>query len=584
MATAIMIGNQGKHMTPEEKMKKKLMESMLFWYDIKRQGCTNASMSQNPVLNDFSGNGRNGACRNFAWAGMSGIGGFVQNWNISRSNLEYSLSSDYSTLTISKIRGNNRDITGIYELGTSFIQKGEEIKFNKIKLRFTGVPAPIKIASTELRVDITISQDGVYEIPEASLVAPVTASIGYNIQFVDIPEEQSVNFIIEKLPNYPDAIVSDGIDDFVIVRNIPELTDYTLIAKRTLMVQSSSVRESMLCSNRYSGSAQDGAFVFESSKSYPSMVSSLSYGNLKQIAGDNIPELISWQTRLSYNDLVSFTPKEETKVSTAVTIFSNQFIGTQVLPFEYCKVALYSIILFDRTLSQEEIDYVKNNFMNDFPGGGYKLDYVGVVGNQGFSTDYAPHTSNTTVKIDLQFDYYSYNHSYTAIVANYASEELVCTDTNGVFGCNFGSAIGQRTILFTWLNNGYPCGESPKQLLIETGINNRGIITIGKLDTGGKGCDFQGYTMVKSDTRSVRAEGNLNILKYGSNYFTVYYTKIYGIQILEDGVLLMNFVPFMSSEGRVGFYETINNKAYFSEGEDFKSPSEYRQILKEVQL
>lgn len=217
-------------------------------------------------------------------------------------------------------------------------------------------------------------------------------------------------------------------------------------------------------------------------------------------------------------------------------------------------------------------------------GGGYKLDYVGVVGNQGFSTDYVPHTSNTTVKIDLQFDYYSNNHSCTQIVTNYASEELVCTDTNGVFSCNFGALIVQSTILYIWLNNGYYCGESTKQLFTKTGINNRGIITIGKLDTGGKGCDFQGYTIVKSDTRSVRTTENLNILKYRDKYFTVYYTKIYGIQILEDGMLLMNFVPFMSPEGRVGFYETINNKAYFSEGEDFKSPSEYRQILKEVQL
>lgn len=35
------------------------MDSCVCWYDIKKQGCTNDSMSSNPVLKDFSGKNHN---------------------------------------------------------------------------------------------------------------------------------------------------------------------------------------------------------------------------------------------------------------------------------------------------------------------------------------------------------------------------------------------------------------------------------------------------------------------------------------------------------------------------------------------
>ena len=54
---------------------KAIKDAMVLWYDIKRQGATNESMAENPVLRDLSGNGYDATCYNFAWSKMSGIGG-----------------------------------------------------------------------------------------------------------------------------------------------------------------------------------------------------------------------------------------------------------------------------------------------------------------------------------------------------------------------------------------------------------------------------------------------------------------------------------------------------------------------------
>lgn len=50
-----------------------LKDNIVLWYDIKRQGATNESMSQNPILKDLSGHGHDATCYNFAWTENSGI-------------------------------------------------------------------------------------------------------------------------------------------------------------------------------------------------------------------------------------------------------------------------------------------------------------------------------------------------------------------------------------------------------------------------------------------------------------------------------------------------------------------------------
>ena len=43
-------------------------------------GLTNEQMAENPVWVDKTGNGHDLQMKNFAWGGMSGVGGYVDNW------------------------------------------------------------------------------------------------------------------------------------------------------------------------------------------------------------------------------------------------------------------------------------------------------------------------------------------------------------------------------------------------------------------------------------------------------------------------------------------------------------------------
>ena len=64
---------------------KEIKDSMILWYDLKRQGATNENMAINPVLKDLSGNGHNATCYNFSWTEESGI---------STTDYPYALVSD----------------------------------------------------------------------------------------------------------------------------------------------------------------------------------------------------------------------------------------------------------------------------------------------------------------------------------------------------------------------------------------------------------------------------------------------------------------------------------------------------------
>ena len=57
-------------------MPEAIRQSMVLWYDLRRQGATNQSMAADPRLLDLSGNGHHATCQGFAWKGMSGVGGY----------------------------------------------------------------------------------------------------------------------------------------------------------------------------------------------------------------------------------------------------------------------------------------------------------------------------------------------------------------------------------------------------------------------------------------------------------------------------------------------------------------------------
>lgn len=58
------------------------IKGMIARYSAK--GLTNEGMKTNPVWKDLTGNGHDLQMKNFAWAGMSGVGGYAEDYSGSR--------------------------------------------------------------------------------------------------------------------------------------------------------------------------------------------------------------------------------------------------------------------------------------------------------------------------------------------------------------------------------------------------------------------------------------------------------------------------------------------------------------------
>ena len=209
---------------------KAIKDAMVLWYDIKRQGATNESMAENPVLRDLSGNGHDATCYNFAWTEESGI----------------------------------------------------------------------------------------------------------------------------STTNYPNALVSDGVDDYAQVLELPLLNreqGYTVIAKRTYLNDA----KGCLASYR-SVSGTDGPFAME----IVEINRTDSFGGKTTLT--SIPELITWQRKDSYNGIsIFYTGPGFDDTARCLNIFK---LNPDSIGFNYVgKIALYSLILFKRDLTDEEIEWVKTNLI-----------------------------------------------------------------------------------------------------------------------------------------------------------------------------------------------------------------------------
>lgn len=134
-------------------------------------------------------------------------------------------------------------------------------------------------------------------------------------------------------PQYPDALVFDGVDDYGINENMPILTDYTIIAKRKFI---NGGKGALLTK---ADDVTKGAFVFEGGDSFITKL--WSFGRRNDI--DVISDDISWMTTLSYNE----KPLKKGSVADVNTISLG---GSR-----YWQGAFCSIYLFDRSLDKQEI-------------------------------------------------------------------------------------------------------------------------------------------------------------------------------------------------------------------------------------
>ena len=325
-----------------DRTERKIMRSMVCWYDISRQGCTNEAMAQNPVLKDLSGNGNDMTCYNFAWSGMSGIGGYPFSstfWRF-RDNIALVKETDYKWI-ISSMTVGVLPIIHTYDSGIN-IRPAYTIKIS-------GMPEDV---SAYLYEDSSkILTNGINYVEERQIDA---SQIGQHVGIMFTNSFSNQNVIIEFIPLYPGALVSDGVDDCCFVEGLPTLTDYTVVARRKWLTKDE--HWAFLFSKKTTENVQYICMEnIRSSGGIRSNVVCISLGESTDV--DLYDSLVTWQTKGSYNGQPINAGEYENDAGT-MSLFRSD--STQR---DYGQLALYSLILFDRTLTDAEIDWVKANLV-----------------------------------------------------------------------------------------------------------------------------------------------------------------------------------------------------------------------------
>lgn len=316
-----------------------IRDSMVLWYDLKKQGATNEAMAADPRIIDHSGNGHHATCYNFAWGGMSGMNGY----DVSMKEFFIMTAVDF----LNDIRYECKNAEGNqYMLYTS-----GDTPHAAFKIKVSGLTKEIqyRYSPSEDAKDITIfniPSDGEYEIPQSYANS--------NIKTVGFLGRQN-GIVIELVPLYPNALVSDGVDDYAEVSGLPILTKekgYTLVVKRNIISKVGCV-----CSNRITNGIS-GAFSFEL---LPLGVTD-SFGSRTIITEQDIPNIFSYQKSQLYNYLSLNTSTTVNEGVENLILF--ELNPTNIGPYA-ANIALYSLLLFDRDLTTEEIEWVKNNLMTE---------------------------------------------------------------------------------------------------------------------------------------------------------------------------------------------------------------------------
>lgn len=232
-------------------------------------GLTNEQMAENPVWKDLTGKGHDLQMKNFAWKGMSGVGGYTENYD---SNRWYKVASridttwTYKSFNVKSIKANN-----LAQLFYQSLSSDTGFRVLSCTIKVSGLTdgQGIEYVSngTQSTVIMRIENDGIYHLPSFDFGAK---NAYYGFRFLKLQE--SCNITIEQQPLYPGFILGDGVDDFAVTEKELNFEDTYTVYTAFIPFQNNPTRNMILC----------GA---DSKKTFSMQYSSLVYVSF--IAGNN---------------------------------------------------------------------------------------------------------------------------------------------------------------------------------------------------------------------------------------------------------------------------------------------------------
>ena len=282
------------------------------------------------VLKDLTGNGHDIQLYNFGFAESSGYGKYPFSFTIDIN------ASDY----ITKVGYQKYCINGNPPSWLLYRYDNKKVNF-RIKI------SNLKDASLLIKIgenSTIISEDGIYSFnkeTEAKEHILVAHNSSYNFD----------NLVVELLPDYQGALVSDGVDDYGLCENFPILSPekgYTIIALRSWILKNGS--NQVLISDNKDSTIAEYINVNENviSSAY-TRVFSFSTSIKNYFKNNGI--VVCSSSR--YNDL-------------KLTYTGNTPTNPELRIFRSASVAIYALEIYDRDLTDEEIAKVKARMIAEY--------------------------------------------------------------------------------------------------------------------------------------------------------------------------------------------------------------------------
>ena len=303
------------------------------------------------ILKDFSGNKHDAYLYGFKGKLNSGVGIYAQdfkNWSYgSTINKDISTKS-YNKIHIVKKKADNWFGFTIGIPKNNYYNQSYKLKFN-INKKIDDIK--FSIVSTDGNL-ITTAAYSVY-INDGSIIdVPIISEEIFNNKeetniYYDFGTNKDIEIDVELIANYPNQLCYDG-KSYAITYGLPILTDYTVIADRTWFAE--KVDNGVFMSKALE---QNGAFILEYKQR--DRWNTYSYYSATNINIDKDNSIV-YQTKNKYNEQTIYLgDKQDTDTLFIGTIRkddSRSFIGCHG-----------DILLFNRTLTEYEISWVKNNMM-----------------------------------------------------------------------------------------------------------------------------------------------------------------------------------------------------------------------------
>jgi hypothetical protein len=326
-------------------------EHIVFHYDVKKQGATNETLKESAYLQDLSGKGRRMKLTNFLFDMMSGVDGYKNEAFVKVSG---AIDIRFDHINGRQIKGKPaQDWAKFgYYRAKNTVERIIYCKWhvegilddNKVYVaQYTAYDNRVELHNGDNYIELDTNQ----------------GKVGYNYISVISDQPYSTDITITQIPEYPGALVTDGVDDYGLVENLSSGV------KMLFMTVNPMVSNIMLYDQRFQ---RDELFQVYSLPNRVAYILNVNNSEINKQGKVYINGKLN--TTIVANDLLNVKHIVTVTANDLVTVEKRHvFFNSSVGAVYYAKLAFYNSIAFDSIpteadgfTEQELIDYVIDKY------------------------------------------------------------------------------------------------------------------------------------------------------------------------------------------------------------------------------